>query len=316
MALASSETHSPDGVPTLRVSVVIPNLHSPLIGEVLAALRVQTYPPVEICVVGQDRFGLIQSDQMVRFLETPRPISPARARNLGAWNASGDILLFLDSDCLAAPDVIERLMARHRDGAKVVGGSVAIESNKYWIVCDNLLVFASVLSSEPAGARPDLPSLNFSIDRQLFIELGGFDERFPYAAGEDTDLCLRLRRRGYTNDFEPSASIRHRPQRASARAVWNHLRMFGRVHYDLQERYPDLLPSLLARIDPRFAGMLIALAPLLAILDIMLLFVRQPALRRYPLALFGMVWGKIGWYVGAAEMIMLRPTHAFAEQQS
>ncbi len=225
-------------------------------------------------------------------------------------------MLFLDADCIAAPDLVERLVARHRDGATVVGGSVAMEANKYWIMCDNLLVFAPVLSSEPAGLRADLPSLNFSIARQLFVDMGGFDERFPYAAGEDTDLCLRLRRKGYTNDFEPSAAIRHRPQRSSARAVWNHLRMFGRVHYDLQERYPDLLPSLLARIDPRLAGVLIALAPLLATLDILLLFARQPALRRYPLAYFGMVWGKIGWYIGAAEMIMLRPTHALAEQRS
>lgn len=298
----------------MAVSVVIPNLHSPIIGDVLAALRAQTVLPLEIIVIGQDRHGIVQTDDLVQVIATPRPISPARARNLGARAASSAIVLFLDSDCIAAPDLVERLVARQREGVPVVGGSVEIEVSSYWVLCDNLLVFAPVVSSAPAGERSSLPSLNLCIERSLFLALGGFDERFPYAAGEDTDLSLRLRRRGYANMFEPAARIRHRPQRSSARSVWNHLRMFGRVHYDLQTRYPDLLASPLSRLGPRWAGVLLALAPLLATVDIAKLYLQYPPLCRFPHAFAGMVWGKIGWYMGVAEMLLLRASPAVVER--
>ena len=85
-----------------------------------------------------------------RFVPTPQPISPAAARNLGARLASGEYLLFLDADCIAAPDLVERILARHRQGHAVVGSSMIIEADNYWVLCDNLLAFASFLSQSPA----------------------------------------------------------------------------------------------------------------------------------------------------------------------
>src|SRR5689334_2346672 len=82
------------------LSVVIPNLHSPLIGQVIEALGRQTARSAihELIVVGQDRYGLVPDD--VRFIQTPQPISPAAARNLGARDAGGEYVLFLDADCI------------------------------------------------------------------------------------------------------------------------------------------------------------------------------------------------------------------------
>ena len=50
----------------LTASVIIPNLHSPLLGEVLAALERQTEPPREVIVVGQDRYGFCAAHPQVR----------------------------------------------------------------------------------------------------------------------------------------------------------------------------------------------------------------------------------------------------------
>ena len=98
------------------ISIIIPNLHSPLIGQVIQALAAQTARSSirEIIVVGQDRYGQIPAS--VRFVATPQPISPAAARNLGARLAAGDYLLFLDADCVAAPDLVEQLLKCHRQG--------------------------------------------------------------------------------------------------------------------------------------------------------------------------------------------------------
>jgi cellulose synthase/poly-beta-1,6-N-acetylglucosamine synthase-like glycosyltransferase len=214
----------------LTASVIIPSLHSPMIDRVVDSVREQTYPPLEIIVVGMDRAGLLEGRTDLRFVHTERPINPAAARNAGARLAQGDICCFLDADCLAAPDWIERMVAHHAQGAEVVGGGVALPRAGYWTLCDNLAFLAEFMEWSPAGLRTHLPSLNFSIRRSLFESLGGFDERFTRPAGEDTDLCFRLLRQGYTLLFEPRARITHCPPRNSFRHMWAH---FTYVRRDL-----------------------------------------------------------------------------------
>jgi glycosyltransferase involved in cell wall biosynthesis len=288
------------------ISIIIPNLHSPLIGQVIEALAEQTARTAirEVIVVGQDRYGLVPVS--ARFVATPRPISPPAARNLGARLAGGEHLLFLDADCIAAPDMVERILGRHRLGQAVVGGAVAAEAGNYWTLCDNLLVFAPFLHSAGAGPRPYLPSHALSIAREVFESLGGFDERFA-PTGEDMDLSLRLRARGYRLFFEPAASVAHRPQRASAAAVFNHLRSFGRGYYRLQRQHAALWRSPIAYLPSQSAGLLIALIPLLACKDILWQLIRQRALRPYAQAVAGMIWGRMGWYLGVVEGLLAAP---------
>ncbi len=288
------------------ISIIIPNLHSPLIGEVITALGRQTALASirEVIVVGQDRYGLIPTD--VCSVPTPQPISPAAARNLGARLAGGEYLLFLDADCIAAPDLVERILACHRQGHTVVGGAVAPEPGSYWTLCDNLLVFAPFLTSARPGARPYLVSHTFSIPRSVFISLGGFDESFA-PTGEDMDLSLRLRARGYELFFEPTASVAHRPQRVSAGAIFNHLRSFGRGYYRLQQQHSALWRSPVARLPKQLIGLLIALIPLLASKDILWQFARDRAIRAYPQAIVGMIWGRVGWYLGVVEGLLAHP---------
>jgi hypothetical protein len=67
------------------LSVIIPNLNSPVIGHVLEAVRTQEADPrqIEILVVGRDTPGLVIEDSVVRFLETEHPAPAAQARNRG-----------------------------------------------------------------------------------------------------------------------------------------------------------------------------------------------------------------------------------------
>ena len=285
------------------ISIIIPNLHSPLIGQVIQSVVGQTERSAirEVIVVGQDRYGLVPADS--RFIPTPRPISPAAARNLGARLAGGEYLLFLDADCIAAPDLVERILARHRQGHAVVGGAVVPESGSYWTLCDNLLVFAPFLTTAGLGARLYLPSHTISIARGVFAELGGFDESFA-PTGEDMDLSLRLRARGYGLFFEPAASVAHRPLRISAGAIFNHLRSFGQGYYRLQKRHATLWHSLIARLPRPLIGLLIALIPLLACKDILWQFARSRAMRAYPQAIMGMIWGRMGWYLVVVEALL------------
>jgi len=70
------------------VSVIIPNLHSPVIGEVLGALLAQAdalSKPLEVWVVGQDRYGQVQPDERVHMLTTAHPVPPAWCRVPCGW---------------------------------------------------------------------------------------------------------------------------------------------------------------------------------------------------------------------------------------
>jgi glycosyltransferase involved in cell wall biosynthesis len=283
----------------LTVSVVIPSLHSPIIDRVVDSLRAQTRPPLEISVVGMDRDRRLAGRTDLQFIDTGRPLSPAAARNAGAAVAQGDICCFIDSDCLAAPDWLERIVAPHLERAQVVGGGVALPAAGYWTLSDNLAGLADFMEWSPAGARAHLPSLNFSIRRALLESLGGFDQRFTRPSGEDTDLSFRLRRLGHTLLFEPRARITHCPPRNSVRHMWSHFHMFGATYLILQQQYGDLIGrSLRVEVCRRWPWLAVVLAPFLALLDSIQLFKRNPALLRYWYALPGITLARLAWYIG------------------
>jgi GT2 family glycosyltransferase len=289
------------------LSIIIPSLHSPIIDRVVAALQSQTARSSirEIIVVGQDRHSLVPPD--VTFVHTERPISAASARNLGAQRASGDLLLFIDSDCVAQPDLVARLIEAQAQGLGIMSGAVLPETESYWSLADNLLVFAEFLPGAPAGPRRTIPSLVLCLPRALFLAMGGFDERFPGAAGEDLDLGLRLREAGHTLHFVPRAQVRHLHARGTASGIWNHLRGFGRVHPRVARAHPGQMSRLMSHLHGGHAALIIAASLPLALLDTLGLYARHRALRPYLVALPGVVWARTGWYWGVAEAILVRP---------
>lgn len=290
------------------ISVIIPNLHSPLIGTVIAALRHQTARAAisEIIIVGQDRHGQIPPDAPdVLFIATPHRLQQGAARNLGVQYARGTYLLFLDADCIPQPDLVAKMLAAHQQGYPVVGGAVVLADlphgvhgmPRYWMQCDNALAFAHALSHAPAGLRQSLATHAFSIQRETFIGLGGFREE----DGEDHDLSYRMRQAGIPMYFTPHACVAHHHSRRTARAVWAHLRDFGHTNAKLWGWHPQLgrNPQRLRRYVPA----IIALALPLALRDILLLVLHAPHLWAYPKLWAGMVWGKWAWYIGVAERL-------------
>lgn len=288
------------------ISIIIPNLHSPLIDQVVESLQRQTAPQLiaEIIVVGQDRYGKVPAG--ARSIVTPRPCSAAEARNLGVREARGDTLLFLDADCIAAPDLVERIWEARQDGHTVVGGSITIERGPYWRLCDNLLGFAGYLSTDPAGPRDYLPTLNLCLPRDVALEAGGFNPRFLGAAGEDAELGMRLRAAGYTLHFEPRATLYHRSERLTPGSVWRHLQSYGRATMAACYGGLRLAPRLTPRLRP-LGGLIRAASPLLALWDLLGMLARRPELRSYGYTLPGVLWARVAWYWGVVDGLLARP---------
>jgi len=285
----------------MSISIIIPNLHSHLIGAVLAALRAQTAlnDICEIIVVGMDRHNQVAPDALVRVINTQRPISPAAARNRGAAVATGDLLLFIDADCLLAPDAVKQLISAVAAGYGAVVGAVVPETAQYWVLCNNLMAFPEFLTLDQPGERACLPSFCLLIPRAVWEHVGVFDERFPGAAGEDLDLSFRLRQLGYRLGFTPAAAVRHRPARAGAGAVWRQHVGFGAAWHTLSGRYREILPfSQAAWLIDTFGGLGLAATLPLACVYVLRLFARRRHLLRFWYAIPGMVWAQFGWYNG------------------
>jgi glycosyltransferase involved in cell wall biosynthesis len=135
---------------------------------------------------------------------------PAAARNLGIIKARGNIIAMIDDDCLPEPDWLANLIRGFEKDdrlAGIGGQTLPVDDTNIWSRFQDL--FAMRKPHEDGSGITFLLTNNAAFRRDHLIEIGGFDETFPAAAGEDVDLCMRLRAKGYTLGYEPKARIRH-----------------------------------------------------------------------------------------------------------
>jgi len=198
----------------MKVSVIVPTYNSEAtIKGCLDSLFNQTFEDkYEVIVVDDasaDNTISAVASYPVELLKQEHK-GPAAARNLGAKNAEGGILLFTDADCIPENDWIEKMCAPFEDEqiAGVQGryktkqkGTVArfvqyeIEE-RYEIMSKKRYI--DFVGSYSAAYRTD-----------VFLEEGGFDESFPIASGEDPDLSYRLASKGHKMVFAPDAVVYH-----------------------------------------------------------------------------------------------------------
>lgn len=287
--------------PTL--SILIPNLDSPLIDRTLAALAAQGAPGpgVEVLVVGRDAPGLVPRDSAVRFLETAERLSPGAARNRAVAAAQGERLLFTDADCRPFPGWIEKLTAA-LDISPVAGGGVTFPLNpaatSVWALADNIASFHDLLTDRPAEheTKGAIGSLNLAVRRDAWEAVGPFDETLP--TSEDFDWILRARRAGLATAFLPDAVVEHAAVRRSRAELVGHATWYGRHFHHFRTLHPGVFDS-----GPtwRSKAALRATAPLKAVTGALGIFRKHPSLRGCWRAFPGVVAFRRAWYRAVLE---------------
>jgi glycosyltransferase involved in cell wall biosynthesis len=153
----------------------------------------------------------------------------AAVRNYGARSTAGPLLSFIDADCVVPPDYfgsVAEVLAT--TGASATGAEVLPPPSPSWVED----VWYRLHRRPTDGEQEWIGSANLAVSREAFEEVGGFDERL--VTGEDTELCQRLRDRGYRIYESKRLSAVHLDNAKTVGAfyrkeLWRALGMFGTV---------------------------------------------------------------------------------------
>jgi glycosyltransferase involved in cell wall biosynthesis len=184
------------------------------LARTLDSLETQTgVTPFEVLVVdngSRDRTAALVEERRaavlpftLRYAFVAEP-NRAKARNTGIIEASGNILVFVDDDILLP----ERFLASHaaaHAAAPDTGSGVCV--NGPIINVPSYDINPKPTAANYSGAF--LCTCNASVTREALLAVGAFDERFDLYGWEDTDLGLRLRRRGVYRAFAWNAYLYH-----------------------------------------------------------------------------------------------------------
>lgn len=204
----------------MLISVIIPTCHRPdLLARCLEMLRRerQGFDARRYEVIVTDDSRNDASKEMVaahfawvKWVAGPRR-GPAANRNHGARSANGEWLAFVDDDCEPGPQWLEALASAIPHGElDVIEGKTICpgkEDNPFQEQVENL--------------NGDLFwSCNLAVRRATFERLGGFDEDFAEAGGEDMEFAWRIRKHHLSACFAAKAMVVHPPRRISWSKFW------------------------------------------------------------------------------------------------
>lgn len=134
---------------------------------------------------------------------------PAFARNLGIFKAQGDLLIFVDGDCLLPPSFVECHLRLAKFGYVVSGGRYLLNREETLLMRQGVLPISSAFNYPkflklPLGPLRNLTpkrwkavrTCNLSLYRNDAIRVAGFDENYVGWGLEDSDFVVRLVRSG------------------------------------------------------------------------------------------------------------------------
>lgn len=201
--------------PPLSISIVIPVYNG---GEsfrwCLASIRNSLCAPLEIIVVSDgDTDGSWRVAEIfgATVLRLPTSGGPARARNVGARAAKGDIVFFVDADVTLHPNTLSQVEQRflHSPDLAALIGSYddAPGAENFLSQYKNLFHhYTHQISSETASTFWGACG---AIRRSVFQAIGGFDERYRKPCIEDIELGYRLKRSGYPIHLCKDIQVKH-----------------------------------------------------------------------------------------------------------
>ena len=139
----------------------------------------------------------------VRYHHESTRFNPGIGRNIGAKLASGELMVFVDSDVVLAPDALSQAWDYYQRGHAIFGG--ALELNEAHAKGAASYLEHYFFNHESQKGRPECDRANLSsalmiFQRELFLQVGGFKD-IPRM--QDTELTERMLAAGHALRFTP-----------------------------------------------------------------------------------------------------------------
>lgn len=167
------------------VSIVVPTKDSSeFLGKCLASIRNQTYKNIEIIVV--DNNSMDNTKEIARkYTKLVLNKGPERSsqRNSGAKKSKGKYLLFIDSDMILTPKVVEECVGKTNKNVKAIIIPEISIGKGFWAKCKTLEKQCYIGDDTIEAAR--------FFDKELFWKVGAWNK--DMIAAEDWDLTNRVR---------------------------------------------------------------------------------------------------------------------------
>lgn len=245
------------------VTIIVPTRdRAEDLDDCLSALSHLDYPfeRLEVLVVDDGSVNPSAVEEVVRchaarLMTNESNQGPSYSRNRAAREAIGEILAFIDSDCVADAGWLRDLVPFFRwekvgaVGGRTVGYYTDSRLDRYEEVSSPLDMGKDLVIESRGYSTFYVPTCNLLVRRSVYEELGGLRE--DLSVGEDVDFCWRLRAGGACLVYVPGGLVRHK-HRDRLSAMLRRRADYGTseatlysLHRDKRKRFP-LAPGPLA----------------------------------------------------------------------
>jgi len=248
VAQAFAEVSLPRARQWPSISVVVCSFNGArTLADCCEGLARLNYPDFEVIIVDDgstDATADIARRYGFRLISHPENRGLSQARNSGLQAARGEIVAYTDDDARPDPDWLKYLAATfmNSDVAAVGGPNISPPGDGPIAECVANAPGnpTHVLISDQEAEH--VPGCNMAFRKACLEGIGGFDPQFR-AAGDDVDVCWRLRERGDKIGFSPAAMVWHH-RRNSVWAYIKQQRGYGKAEALLEAKWPEKYNSL------------------------------------------------------------------------